>query len=67
MPLVHRRCTALLTHSTAVVNGGASGNRRAIAMAFAEHGADVVVADLQREPRTGGDSTDERIATETEA
>ncbi|WP_276258910.1 SDR family oxidoreductase [Haloglomus litoreum] len=58
---------ALLTDSTAVVTGGASGNGRAIAMAFAEHGADVVVADLQREPRTGGDPTDERIVAETDA
>jgi NAD(P)-dependent dehydrogenase (short-subunit alcohol dehydrogenase family) len=58
---------ALLADSTAVVTGGASGNGRAIALAFAEHGADVVVADLQREPRTGGEPTDERVRAETDA
>ena len=57
---------SLLTDSTAVVTGGASGNGRAIALAFAEHGADVVIADLQREPRTGGEPTDERVRTETD-
>jgi NAD(P)-dependent dehydrogenase (short-subunit alcohol dehydrogenase family) len=35
-------------------------------MAFAEHAADVVVADLRREPRTGGTPTDERIREETD-
>jgi len=58
---------ALLADSSAVVTGGASGNGRAIALAFAEHGADVVVADVQREPRTGGIPTDERIESETDA
>jgi NAD(P)-dependent dehydrogenase (short-subunit alcohol dehydrogenase family) len=58
---------ALLADSTAVVTGGASGNGRAIAMAFAEHGADVVVADMRRDPRAGGTPTDERIETETDA
>jgi NAD(P)-dependent dehydrogenase (short-subunit alcohol dehydrogenase family) len=57
---------ALLADSSAVVTGGASGNGRAIALAFAEHGADVVVADVQREPRTGGVPTDERIQSETD-
>ena len=36
------------------MTGGASGNGRAIASAFAEAGADVVVADIQPEPREGG-------------
>jgi NAD(P)-dependent dehydrogenase (short-subunit alcohol dehydrogenase family) len=54
----------LLTDRTAVVTGGASGNGRAIATAFAEQGADVVVADLQRDPRSGGEPTDERIREE---
>lgn len=58
---------ALLADRTAVVTGGASGNGRAIALAFAEHGADVVIADIQREPRTGGDPTDERINADTDA
>jgi len=58
---------ALLADNSAVVTGGASGNGRAIALAFAEHGADVVIADVQREPRTDGVPTDERIESETDA
>lgn len=57
--------TALLSDSTAVVTGAASGNGRAIAQTFAEHGADVVVADVQEEPREGGPPTHERIESET--
>ena len=45
-----------------VVTGGASGNGRAIAQRFAEEGAaGVVVADLQPEPREGGDATTARV------
>lgn len=52
---------SLLSGETAVITGAASGNGRAIAEAFADHGAAVVVADLQREPRQGGTPTDELI------
>ncbi|CAN5681179.1 SDR family oxidoreductase [soil metagenome] len=37
-----------------VVTGGASGNGRAIALACAEEGAHVVIADLRESPREGG-------------
>ncbi|WP_142861190.1 SDR family oxidoreductase [Salinigranum halophilum] len=52
---------SLLSGKTAVITGAASGNGRAIAEAFADHGAAVVVADLQRDPRQGGTPTDELI------
>jgi len=51
-----------LTDSVAVVTGGASGNGRAICRLFADHGADVVVADRREEPRQGGTPTHELIA-----
>jgi NAD(P)-dependent dehydrogenase (short-subunit alcohol dehydrogenase family) len=51
----------LLAGKTAVVTGGASGNGRAISLAFAEEGADVVVADLREEPREGGTPTHELL------
>jgi NAD(P)-dependent dehydrogenase (short-subunit alcohol dehydrogenase family) len=38
---------------TVVVTGGASGIGRGIALRFAEEGADVVVADVQRDPIAG--------------
>jgi NAD(P)-dependent dehydrogenase (short-subunit alcohol dehydrogenase family) len=57
----------LLTGQTAVVTGASSGNGRAIAKRFAENGADVVVADIIREPREGGDPTDDLIEAETDA
>lgn len=53
---------ALLTDKTAVVTGGASGLGRAIAELFADHGAAVVVADIQSEPRQSGAPTHELIA-----
>lgn len=57
----------LLTGQTAVVTGASSGNGRAIAKRFAENGADVVVADIIREPREGGDPTDDLVEAETDA
>jgi NAD(P)-dependent dehydrogenase (short-subunit alcohol dehydrogenase family) len=56
----------LLADKAAVVTGGASGLGRAISTRFAEHGADVVVADIREEPREGGEPTHQRIAKETD-
>ncbi|GGL69940.1 SDR family oxidoreductase [Halocalculus aciditolerans] len=53
-----------LSGKAAVVTGGASGNGRAIVEAYAEAGADVVVADIQPEPREGGTPTHELAAEE---
>jgi NAD(P)-dependent dehydrogenase (short-subunit alcohol dehydrogenase family) len=41
-----------------VVTGAASGLGRAIALRFADEGAFVVVGDVQREPREGGETTE---------
>ncbi|PSP17981.1 3-ketoacyl-ACP reductase [Halobacteriales archaeon QH_10_67_13] len=51
----------MLTDNTAVVTGGASGNGRAIAETFADHGASIVVADVRADPRQGGPPTHELI------
>ena len=56
----------LLDGQTAVVTGAASGLGRAISLTFAEHGADVVVADISEDPREGGEPTHERIEAETD-
>ena len=56
----------MLPDKTAVVTGAASGIGRAIAREYADEGADVVVADLQAEPREGGTPTHEVIAEETD-
>ena len=57
----------MLSGKTAVVTGGASGNGRAISSLFAEEGADVVIADIQEEPREGGEPTHERIEANTDS
>jgi NAD(P)-dependent dehydrogenase (short-subunit alcohol dehydrogenase family) len=57
----------LLTDRVAVVTGASSGIGRAIGQRFAEHGADVVVADIRESPREGGTPTHEVIEAETTA
>lgn len=57
----------MLDGETAVVTGGSSGNGREISTAFAREGADVVVADIQSDPREGGAPTHELIPEETDA
>ena len=57
---------ALLEDTVSVVTGGSSGIGRGIALEFASRGADVVVADIQAEPKEGGAPTHEKIEDETD-
>lgn len=50
-----------LNNKVAIVTGAASGNGRAIALAFASEGAKVVVSDIRETPRKGGTSTHDLI------
>jgi NAD(P)-dependent dehydrogenase (short-subunit alcohol dehydrogenase family) len=58
--------TNLIADQTVIVTGGASGIGRGVALTFADHGADVVVADIRETPREGGTPTVERIREETD-
>lgn len=57
--------STLLSNKTAVVTGGASGIGRSIAITFAKEGCDMVVADVQENPREGGIPTHKVIREET--
>src|SRR5437764_6008325 len=47
-----------LEQRVAVITGGSSGIGRAIALRFADEGANVVVGDVARDPREGGVTTE---------
>jgi NAD(P)-dependent dehydrogenase (short-subunit alcohol dehydrogenase family) len=50
-----------LKDKVAVITGASSGIGRAIAIKFAQEGANVVLGDIRREPREGGEPTDDTI------
>jgi glucose 1-dehydrogenase len=50
-----------MTVRSAIVTGAASGIGRAISVRLAEDGFDVVLADIRREPITGGEPTEQLI------
>lgn len=64
MRIVPTGDTPMLDQETAVITGAASGNGRAIAQRFASEGANIVVADIRKEPREGGQPTHELLADE---
>lgn len=49
---------------TVIVTGGASGIGRATCFRFAEEGYNVVVADVQKDPREGGPRTHEKLKSD---
>lgn len=49
--------TGVLAGKNAIVTGSSSGIGRAIAMRFASEGACVALADIQEEPKEGGETT----------
>src|SRR5262245_33786396 len=51
-----------LKDRVAVVTGGSSGIGRAIALRFAAEGARIVVGDVVRESREGGETTESLLA-----
>ncbi len=57
---------SLLEDRVSVITGGSSGIGRGIALAFAERGTDVVVADVREAPKEGGTPTHETIEAETD-
>lgn len=57
----------ILEDRVAVITGASSGNGRAMARRFASEGADIVIADIQEEPREGGEPTHDLIDSETDA
>lgn len=56
----------LLEDKVSVITGASSGIGRGIALAYADSGADVVVADVRESPKEGGTPTHERIEAETD-
>lgn len=58
---------SLLADKTAVVTGATNGIGRAIALTYAEHGADVIVADLHEDPVKDLAPTATAIAEDTDA